>query len=117
MVEDSIYPNTQSKLEVLNVAKGLPFNHISMHLSYNYQGESQHVAAYLPNSVLQMVTYYDVPSHKYASEWAACVTILKTKSFPLCPSFPPDQLKHFIPALSENTSYEDFQAHGSVTDY
>lgn len=99
-IEDSVYPGGQSKLEVLNVAKGLPFNHISLHLSFNYLGESQHLAAYLPNSILQMVTYYEIPASKYSSEWAECVKILKTDNFPLCPSFPPDQLRHFIPALS-----------------
>lgn len=88
-----------------------------MHLSYSYQGEPQHLAAYLPNSVLQMVTYYDIPASKYATEWADCVKILKTESFPLCPSFPPDQIKHFIPALSENTSYSEFATSGSVTDF
>lgn len=75
------------------------------------------MAAYLPNSILQMVTYDSLPAVKYASEWSECVKILKSSSFSLSPSFPPSQLKNLLPSLSENSHYSDFAREGSTTDY
>ena len=88
-----------------------------MHLSYSSDGDLHHVSAYLPNSILQMVNYFDLPSHKYASEWADCVKILKTDQFKLDHHFAPDKLKTLIPNLNENSRYSEFEREGSTTDY
>ena len=64
-----------------------------------------------------MVTYYPVQKSSYKAVWGDCITILKTESFKLSHHFPPDQLRTFIPELTEISSYEEFAREGSSTDY
>jgi hypothetical protein len=34
VIENTIYPSGQNKFELLNIAKSIPFNHVSFQLSY-----------------------------------------------------------------------------------
>lgn len=70
-----------------------------MLLSYSYDGDLFHISTYLPNSILQMTSYFELPPGKYATEWGDCVKILKTESFKLSHHFPPNQLKSLISTL------------------
>lgn len=90
----------QIKLELLNIPKRIPFGHIQVQVAFDVEWETHRVSAYLPNSILQMATYYNIQPHAYASSWADCVKILKTEAFPLCHYFPPKQLSTLIPNLS-----------------
>ena len=78
MIEDRILPEAQNKLELLNVPKQVPFGHISMHISYSYDGDLYHISNYLPNSILQMSSYFDLSPEKYATDWADSAKILST---------------------------------------
>ena len=88
-----------------------------MHVSYNFEGIPNHISAYLPNSLLHMSTYYNLPISKFEEEWGQCVKILKTEVFKLSHNFPPKDLKGLISTLNEHTRYSDFAVEGSTTDY
>lgn len=71
-------PLAQIKLELLNIPKKIPFGHITAQVSFDVEWETHHVSAYLPNSILQMITYYEIPPHQFTQSWADCVKMLKT---------------------------------------
>lgn len=49
-----------------------------MHISYSYDGDLYHISNYLPNSILQMSSYFDLSPEKYATDWADSAKILST---------------------------------------
>lgn len=78
VIDETIVPEGQIKMELLNIPKKIPFGHITVQVSFDIEWEAHHIAAFLPNSVLQMVTYFEILSEQYANSWAECVKILKT---------------------------------------
>ncbi len=99
VIDEKIMPEGQIKMELLNIPKKIPFGHITVQVSFDVEWEAHHISVYLPNSILQMVTYFEVSSEQYPTSWAECVKIMKTEAFPLCHHFPPNQLKTMVPSL------------------
>lgn len=74
----------------MNIPKKIPFGHITIQLSFEVEWETHHISAYLPNSILQMVTYYNISPADFTKSWSDCVKILKSETFLLSHYFPPN---------------------------
>lgn len=105
------------KLELLNIPKSYPFGLVTINASYEYAEETRTFSALLPNSILQMTTYFKLDGDSLNNIWGQCPRVLKTELFKLSHHFPPDQLTHLIPMLKEKVPYSKFAEEGSTVDY
>jgi hypothetical protein len=117
VIDSTIYPESQVKLELLNIPKNYPFGLVAINASYEYSEETRSFSALLPNSILQMTAYFKLDADSVSSIWGQCPKVLKTEQFKLSHYFPPDQLTHFLPMLKEKVPYSRFAEEGSTVDY
>ena len=88
-----------------------------LNASYEYSDETRYFTALLPNSILQLTTYFKLDQDSLKRIWSECPKILKTDQFKLSHHFPPDQITHLLPMLKETTPYNKFSEEGSTVDY
>lgn len=105
------------KLELLNIPKSYPFGLIVLSASYEFAEEARSFSAVLPNSILQMASYFKLEGEALGGIWAECPKVLRTEQFRLSHYFPPDQLVHLLPMLKEKVPYARFAEEGSTVDY
>lgn len=117
MLDSTIFPEAQNKLELLSIPRTFPFALIGIQASYQSFEETRSFTALLPNSILQMTTYFKLDGESLSRIWSECAAVLKTEQFKLSHHFPPDQLTRLLPMLKERVAYSRFAEEGSTVDY
>ncbi len=87
-----------------------------MTMRYDIRGEPFDHRVIIPNSVLKLAHYMNIPKADFARRWQTA-DILHTSETKLCHYLPPDTFTKWIPELSELTSYTAFAIPGSIKDY
>lgn len=111
-VDSIIPPGYQNKHDLLVTPLALPFNFLTMNISYKFKGASIFAAIVLPNSVLKFASYMRITTSDFDNNWRNSRK-LKTNPFRLCKYLSPDSFTKWIPTLQPMTQYTDFSREGS----
>lgn len=82
----------------------VPYNFMTMHLSYKFNNSQVYTSIVLPNSVLKFVSYMKIGRSDFNNNWKNARKF-KTNAFRLCKHLAPDTFNKWIPVLDNITNY------------